>query len=299
MPTTPLPKERRSRSRSRSRARATEIDDEAEIDEDDDDENGPAMAKKLLQETEEASGTGARTRKRVPSRSPGHTPKSSVHRNLARMGMLDSEGRRRSPGSWRRCSTGKPMGVTEDEVRQRMKDQRLCTMEELLQKLIAEAEVEQTRGQKGLTKFLTKWRKTLREEQSKEIRADGWSLPSDVSRRTTPITSPEGIPDFPTPPGLKPSIEPKGGDGVRIAAPGLYKDERKAGAGEGREGDAEAPMVQIAKAIQHQTAELATLVRHQSEGGAQNPAGTLRGLGRSAEETVYVMSVWTVLGSGW
>ena len=159
----------------------------------------PAMAKKLLQETEEASGTGARTRKRVPSRSPGHTPKSSVHRNLARIGMLDSptseEESRVLEEMFDRLAEGKPMGVTEDEVRQRMKDQRLCTMEKLLQKLIAEAEVEQTRGQKGLTKFLTKWRKTLREEQSKEIRADGWSLPSDVSRRgPRPLRVPKAFP---------------------------------------------------------------------------------------------------------
>ena len=205
--------------------------------------------------------------------------------------MLDSPGSEeetRVPEEFfDRLAEGKPVGLTEEDVRRQMKDQRLCSAENLLMKLIAEAEVEQTRGQRGLSKFLTKWRKALVEERAQEIRAEGWSLPSDVSRRTTPITSPEAIPEFP--PGLQKKIEIKGGDGVKIAAPGVYKDERKAGAGEGREPGPETPMVQIAKAIQHQTAELATLVRHQSEGNAQTPAGTLRGLGRSAEETVYVM----------
>ena len=187
-----------------------------------------------------------------------------------------------------RLAEGKPVGLTEEDVRRQMKEQRLCTSEELLQRLIAEAEVEQQgKGQKGLTKFLTRWRKALSEERAKEFRAEGWSIPSEASQRATPVTSPETIPEFP--PGLKKGIESKGGDGVRIAAPGVYKDERKAGAGEGRDAEAETPMVQIAKAIQHQTAELATLVRHQSEGNAQTPAGTLRGLGRASEETVYVM----------
>ena len=293
-PKTPVLKEKRmsSRSRSRSRARVQEPEDEVEDEDEDDEENGQANARRLLQEVGEAGHGGpARGRKRVPSRSPGNTPKSSVHRNLARIGLLDSPGseedHRALEEFFERLAEGKPMGVTEDEVRKRMKEHRLCTEEELLQRLITEAEIEQGKGQRGLSKFLTKWRKALLEERAPEIRADGWSLPSDVSRKTTPLTSPEGIPDFP--PGLKKTIEPKGGDGVRIGAPGVYKDERKAGAGEGREGETEAPMVQIAKAIQHQTAELATLVRHQSEGTTQNPAGTLRGLGRSAEETVYVM----------
>ena len=45
-------------------------------------------------------------------------------------------------------------------------------------------------------------------------------------------------------------------------------------------------VAQIAEAIKNQTAELATLVRHQSEVGAR---GTLRGLNRAFEEIVFVI----------
>ena len=104
MPKTPSQKEKRSRSRSRSRARVLDPEDEVEDEDDDDEENGPASAKRLLQETEDAGhAVPTRGRKRVPSRSPGNTPKSSVHRNLARIGMLDSPGS--GPGLWRSYST--------------------------------------------------------------------------------------------------------------------------------------------------------------------------------------------------
>jgi len=47
-------------------------------------------------------------------------------------------------------------------------------------------------------------------------------------------------------------------------------------------------MAQIARAIQHQTAELASLVKQQAE-TAPHAAGTLKGLGKQAEEVVFLM----------
>ena len=68
VPKTPVQKDRRSsRSRSRSRARVQEPKDEGDEEEDDDEENGPASARRLLQETEDAGQPNpVRSRKRVP-----------------------------------------------------------------------------------------------------------------------------------------------------------------------------------------------------------------------------------------
>eukprot|EP00435_Cladocopium_sp_Y103_P027489 s2990_g6.t1 len=78
--------------------------------------------------------------------------------------------------------------------------------------------------------------------------------------------------------------QPQESGEIRIAPPGLYKNDRKAGTGETTE-----PMEHIARAIQSQTAELATLVRHQAEGGGSHPAGILKGLNRQSEELVFLM----------
>ena len=78
-------------------------------------------------------------------------------------------------------------------------------------------------------------------------------------------------------------------DALKILPPSLYKPgdeiDRKAGATSPRS----EPVEQIAKALQSQTAELASLVRHQAEGAGSQPAGTLKGLGRQAEELVFLM----------
>ena len=88
------------------------------------------------------------------------------------------------------------------------------------------------------------------------------------------------------PPGLGSTVEEKPGTGVRIAPPSVFRGDRKAGAGEGQE--RVESMARIAQAIQHQTAKLATLVRHQAETSTQ-PSGTLKGLGKAAEELVFVL----------
>ena len=87
--------------------------------------------------------------------------------------------------------------------------------------------------------------------------------------------------------GTQARIEAREGNGLRIGAPQVYKSDRKAGAGEDTRTPDE-PMAQIAKAIQFQTAELATLVRNQQEVSV-HPAGTLRSLGKGAEELVFLL----------
>ena len=162
------------------------------------------------------------------------------------------------------------------------------TPEELLRQLIMEAEIEQAKGQRGLTKFLARWRQEQLRLEDQSRRGDSeWSLVAP-SVRETPVTSPEQpiVPAFPPPPGLSErAVEEKGGVGVRIGAPAVYRPDRKAGAGE--EGGKE-PMTQIARAIQHQTAELASLVKQQSE-VVNHAAGTMKGLGKQVEEIVFLM----------
>lgn len=112
----------------------------------------------------------------------------------------------------------------------------------------------------------------------------------DQSQRTSPATtSPDStaVPPFPPPPGLGDRTrEERPEVGVRIGAPSVYRSDRKAGAGE--ESTRQEPMAQIARAIQHQTAELASLVKQQAEVAPQ-AAGTLKGLGKQSEEIVFLM----------
>ena len=293
------------RSRSRSRSRPTEDADEAEEVEviDGDEEMIPApeneipreRARRILREAAEEEYQTPKPRRTTVSRSPGHTPKSNIHRNLARLGMLDSpdggDDRSVLQEFCESLAETKPLGWTEARVRDALCSRLVKTPEELLRQLIMEAEIEQARGQRGLTKFLTRWRQEQqRLEELHSRKGDSeWSV-IGPSHRTTPNTSPEQpeVPAFPPPPpGLgERQVDERSGVGVRIGAPTVYKADRKAGAGEdagGRE-----PMTQIARAIQHQTAELASLVKQQSE-VVNHAAGSMKGLGKQAEEVVFLM----------
>ena len=303
--------QRRSRSRSRARSSAPEVEPYInEEDEVDDYENGKInglhRAQALLQEVQEEHlpqrDGPARARKRSRGRdlggrewqSPGNTPKSGIQRNLAKMGMLDSPGDRRTSALeefLERLSEGKPMGVTEEVLRSRMEKERGQSADSFLKELIADAESEQERGQGGLTKFLVRWRRALKEllEEAADQRArsDSWSLVS--SSPNTPLVRSENS----TPPKLEGGPSSSAASKpltVRIGAPGVYKGDRRAGAGAEGEGSPKgSDVAQIAQAIKNQTAELATLVRHQSEGGNSFPTGTLKGLGRQAEEIVFII----------
>ena len=206
-------------------------------------------------------------------------------------------------------------GVREDQVRARLCQEHLMTNREMLTELIKEAEDEQGRGQRGLTRFLNCWRRAVEQDARENPgRSDSdWSMIG--GKAETPLMSPEQVSYPPVPASLKrpEAVEtPKdqkeerlqmglansggmahlsgrsnregGQPEIKVAPPGLYKNDRKAGTGEATE-----PMEHIARAIQSQTAELATLVRHQAEGGGAQPPGTIRGLNRQSEELVFLM----------
>ena len=214
-----------------------------------------------------------------------------------------------------RYAMGRDEGVREDQVRLKMCQEHLMSTGELLAELIKEGEEEQSRGQRGLTRFLNCWRRAIEQEtKGRSQRSDSdWSVV--MGKAETPLTSPEQVSYPPVPASLKrpeavekpptqksPTVKVEGTPGgsstsaqspsmpggepreVRVAPPGLYKNDRKAGTGETAE-----PMENIARAIQSQTAELATLVRRQAEGGGAQPAGTIRGLNRQSEELVFLM----------
>lgn len=69
-----------------------------------------------------------------------------------------------------------------------------------------------------------------------------------------------------------------------LPPPGIYgQEDRKAGTGGGSE-----PMAELARAIQQQTSELATLVKAQNETTAA-PSGLMKSLGRASEELVFLL----------
>ena len=307
---------RRSRSRSRARPAKGDAmrDVDQEADDEDDEENGPSKVRTLLEEATDAAD-GRRQRKRASARSPGHTPRSNIQRSLARIEMLSS------PGSeaeiklleafmeW--FAEGKADGVKEEHVRRRLARERLMTDQDVVRRLIEEAECEQAKGQRGLTRFINKWKKEVKEGSTPgENQESDWSFltspqssadarqcpPPIPSSFTAPVPDPGGgrheeKPVFAerssdTPP---PSAQEVKSKELRILPPGLYQPgDRKAGAGEATERTVE-PVEQIAKALQSQTAELASLVRHQAEGGGSQPPGTLKGLGKQSEELVFLM----------
>ena len=324
-PPAPSSTARRQRSRSRTREREPHYNPEdtcgntpvrardhgkgeCDWEEEDDEENGPGLSAKLLREAqlEEPPSTRRRRREGRTStwQSPGNTPKSSIHRNLAKMGLLDSPGERCSGGPLERfmecMAEGKPMGVSEEKVRERVARERGQTAEELLRELVDAVGEEQSKGQRGLSKFLIKWKQELREVEGHQAHprkdTDSWSV----------------VPSAPTTPRVQPTNEEEDrqkvesassrkGDGVRIAPPGIFKGDRRAGAVEGTPKGSD-QVAQIAEAIKHQTQELATLVRHQAEGSGSQPAGTLKGLGRTHEEIVFLIRACgqyeVVLGGG-
>ena len=208
------------------------------------------------------------------SRSPGHTPKSSIQRNLARLGMLDSPDRGPSvsllEAFFEEYAEGKDLGLSEEEVRRNMAVERNLDLRGLTAELLKLAVKEQTRGQKGLTKFIRLWQ---REPDALSISSRPSTVPSwdVVDLGSEPATST---------PEKNQQVQP-----LRIGDPGIFgQDDRKAGASETKAADFE----DIARAIQSQTAELTSLVKSHTESTAL-PAGTLKGLNRQSEELVFLL----------
>eukprot|EP00435_Cladocopium_sp_Y103_P042118 s923_g11.t1 len=314
--------ERRPRSRSRVRPKPEpEVEEADEEWEDADPENGEGRARLLLQGGAEAADPPRRPRRRPPSRSPGSTPKSNIQRSLAKIEMLSSPGSEVEPRLlevfFDKFVEGKQDGVREDQVRAMIAREKVLTEVEVLRRLIEEAEIEKGKGQRGLSRFVNRWTKELTEREKPTPESD-WSLLTapQGSERTSPnrfecppmplsFNQPamqemkeEGT--VPVQPAVRvygrPETPQEGApsavrraESLRIAPPSLYQPgdptDRRAGATEGG-GE---PVEQIAKALQNQTAELASLVRHQVDGSGTQPAGTLKGLGRQSEELVFLM----------
>ena len=113
----------RSRSRSKSSEEPGEDPDEAEMEVDDENGGPEDTARNLLEAKQEEP---VRKPRRSMSHSPGHTPKSSIHRSLAKIGLLDSPGSEGAPtllqDFFEKFSEAKLMGWTEDTVRGHLQD---------------------------------------------------------------------------------------------------------------------------------------------------------------------------------
>eukprot|EP00435_Cladocopium_sp_Y103_P041030 s1496_g11.t1 len=236
-------------------------------------------------------GRGDRRKKLKSENSPGRTPRSSVQRSLARLGMINSPDRREVQTTleefFDQLFDGKEMGLDEEDVRAQLAARYGLSVPEFTKMLYEQATEEQRKGTKGLTKFLAKWRKQLAVETPDRSQSSQspWSLvgsPGEGERREDE----KRMPATPSTPKATETVEPKVVSAAKAFAvlppPGIYGQDRKAGTG-GPE-----PMTEIARAIQQQTSELATLVKAQNE--VQNvPSGTLKGLNRTSEELVYLL----------
>ena len=187
---------RSSRSRSRVRKRteeeAMEVDQDAglrrRVRHEGEGEERDGRGGRLL---EEIRGIGAEEAAERPRRkgleepSPGRTPKSSVQKSLARLGLVDSPDRREVVTTLEEFMAqfvdGKTMGLEEEDIRNQMAASSGMTVQAFTQVLYDQASEEQRKGTKGLTKFLAKWRRQLAAEKGKAtVRSppSSWSLVS-------------------------------------------------------------------------------------------------------------------------
>ncbi|CAK9112938.1 Uncharacterized protein SCF082_LOCUS52360, partial [Durusdinium trenchii] len=273
---------RSSRSRSRERPREPQEPDGPAVRARPEPrgEEGLGEVRELLKEIKGSLGaaeveTPAVTppRKVTMSRSPGRTPKSSIHRNLARIGMLDSPDDVHMGNLLEEFfdlyAETRDTNMTEADVRSRLADRHQKRVQDITRSLVQLALVEQDKGQKGLTKFIKTWSKTYEPPDIGEFpsSASEWSVvPSLSSNRTSPAQE-----------TVNPVIIEKSTPPVVIEKPSIFGQDRKAGAGASGAGEGD-PMLQVAKALQNQTQEIAALVRGQHE--ANNlPVGTLKGAG--------------------
>ena len=289
------------RRTSRSRSRTRELPPTGEEGEEPEEGEGDAGLRRRVRprgvsyDVEEAENTLKEVRaeedrtatRRRTTASPGHTPKSSVQRNLARLGMINSPDRKGLASIleefMEQLVDGKTLGLEEEDIRKQMAAQYGMTLVDLTKQLFEQATEEQRKGTKGLTKFLAKWRKQAAARESSS--SDSWCVvtpnqspgASTVPRceATTPESVKEEAPRSRKPPGL-----------VTLAPPGIYDPDRKAGTGEDQQPQSE--MVGIAKAIQQQTTELASLVKAQQE-STMAPGGSVKSLGRTSKELVYLL----------
>ena len=293
-----------TRRSSRSRSRVREV-----AEEDDADEAQPEgvrrrgknpsfkadvhTSERLLGELrgeDEGDAEPPRKRRSKPDSSPGRTPRSGVQRSLAKLGMVNSPDRREVQTTLEefveQLVDGKELGLEEDDVRAQLAARYGLTVGDFTKMLFDQATEEQRKGTKGLTKFLAKWRKQVaaRTPEKPPGSQSSWSLVGSPGS-TTPLQS--EVEGTSTRSNQEDRGEAERGAPSRnlatLPAPGIYGQDRKAGTG----GEA-TPMADIAKAIQQQTTELASLVKAQNE--TQNvPNGTVKGLSRASEELVFLL----------
>ncbi|CAK9112136.1 Tyr recombinase domain-containing protein, partial [Durusdinium trenchii] len=241
-----------------------------------------SKARSLLQEMKGAHDDGWEDepdskRVKTTSKSPGRTPKSSIHRSLAKLGMLDSPdgGPERSilEEFFEVYTEGKHEGMTEEKARGVLCDRHGSNFQEITRKLYGQAWEEQQKGQKGLSKFLQKWRKDAQEVAQPVFPP---STPQPSSTWSVVSSDPSGKPSNPS----SPEMSEKAGVGdLLVGAPRIY--------GRGADRKAEAreetydPMAKLTQAIQNQTSEIATLVRAQQDSGLIRQHSTLAAVATS------------------
>ena len=266
------------KSSLRRRVRAQIPGDQTDVEEFLEDIRGPEFEGR-------ATTSDRARRKRAAEPSPGHTPKSGVQRSLAKLGLVNSPDRHLVQSTleefMEQFVEGKELGLDEEDVRTQLATRYGMSLKDFTQLLYGQATEEQRKGTKGLTKFLAKWRKQLAAETPQSSVASPWSLVGTPKTETsTPEKEPEEMNNSRVP-GVE-EARPK--QLVVLPPPGIFNAaDRKAGTGGGPE-----PMAELAKAIQQQTSELATLVKAQHETSVV-PGGSMKSLGRTSEEMVFLL----------
>ena len=229
---------------------------------------------------EDIKGEAAEPPKRNRGKSPGHTPKSSIQRNLAKLGMLDSpakdDAKTLLEEFFCQYAEGRDLGLSEEDVRANLAIEQGKSVKDVTYALLREALKEQDRGQQGLTKFIRVWQRGTSHPPS----------PPSTTMSSVPasweVLDPSEKRSLPSEKSGQPSSQ---GSPIRIGLPSIHGiDDRKAGANTtgGETFD------EIARAIKSQTAEIASLVKTHTESAAPAP-GTVKGLTRQSEELVFLV----------
>ena len=125
------------------------------------------------------------------------------------------------------------MGVSEDEIRSQLANKHDMSMEAVARRLHELGTFEQGKGQRGLSKFLVKWKEAAETSPESEGQTSSWSVipegPVGVPSQRSRMSSASASPSVPPPPGIPGSWEQRTVGLVR--PPATYgNNDRKAGA---------------------------------------------------------------------
>ena len=117
--------------------------------------------KDLKRVLEEIRGEPSESEKRSRAKSPGQTPKSSIHRNLAKAWHVGLPGQGRTRAAPRTSLINTLRAVLWGYSRRTsgLAVERGIPLKEVTAELVRQATKEQDRGQKGLTKFVKAWQR--------------------------------------------------------------------------------------------------------------------------------------------